>query len=1122
MKAAEIKKFFSTWGDVTYCDILKNKYTSNSNRAIVCFRPPPVSLSFMDENLQPLHNGRRGECLYMDLTTNTAQKLNLREKGESAKSQIRFDALDFSMGVISNDNRFVSAWKPSGESIFEIDYHKRIIYVKFRHKDQLYRVGVMFNEIYKGIVLDDSDTNKYVLYIQFSRPPFLWHKQDSLALLLSTFENWNEENSWQRASHIINQDSNSTEVDDSRISIGDFFAYRISLPLSNSYGELFKDSIDDLMRYNLVPHGVAVQPPTVTDISKLETIDIATLLPFKLYYLIVCLICAQKISLYSLSEECITYVNSLDPDMAEHIFMRMIETEDLLENPLTFIQQAVSRLSNGYIKLDEVPTYNTWIRRAIVTPSRIYYLPPTLEVSNRVVRHFHKQQDYFIRVIFSDEHFEKVGTNRLLYQPIFDRIEELMNKGFYLAGRHYRFLAFSSSQLREHCCWFFADTPDGIDVDFIRSWMGDFSEIKNVAKHAARMGQCFSSTRPVKTLKKEQIQEIPDVIRNGYLFSDGVGKISMSLAKEIADLYKRDSVSGAFQIRLGGYKGVLAVAPESEMGDCLVQLRPSQKKFNSDHRALEIIKTAEFMPAYLNRQVIVLLTTLGVPDSVFIALQEAYLREMEEIIHDEVLALKILALHCSSSWIIGPLRKMIQSGFLKYGDNFTKSILSLLRINVLKDIKYRARVPIELGAHLMGVMDETQTLRENQISLRFTDPKQNNLIRSYVGPALVVRNPCLHPGDIHMVEAVDCPQHHSLINCVVFSSQGSRDLPSQCSGGDLDGDTYMVLWDERLFPPRKVPPVSYTKQQNDVVSKVTIEDTAKFFVNYIVSDNLGEIANAHLSWADQSLASASSTECTWLVHLHSKAVDFVKTGIPAEFSYSLRPKLWPDFMEKPSRFTYSSVRALGKMYRDGAMKLQGKSRHPPITDVEEVQFDSKLIVTGYDKYVVEARRLKHEYDLTLKNVMNQFGIESEGEVVSGFIQSYPPTMIRKKEKTALRETLSNTINVIWRTFRKHFHDEFPKPTVKDERLTAAMQLERRRKASAWYYVTYNSNEISHQKNRYYYGANDETILNPLSATNFSLCYGDKKEKPIFISFPWIVHDILCEILLEATLFRKAN
>ena len=49
----------------------------------------------------------------------------------------------------------------------------------------------------------------------------------------------------------------------------------------------------------------------------------------------------------------------------------------------------------------------------------------------------------------------------------------------------------------------------------------------------------------------------------------------------------------------------------------------------------------------------------------------------------------------------------------------------------------------------------------------------------------------------------------------------------------------------------------------------------------MINDNLGMIANAHLVYADLSLAGAKCSECLQLAELHSMAVDFAKSGVPA-------------------------------------------------------------------------------------------------------------------------------------------------------------------------------------------------------------------------------------------------
>lgn len=38
---------------------------------------------------------------------------------------------------------------------------------------------------------------------------------------------------------------------------------------------------------------------------------------------------------------------------------------------------------------------------------------------------------------------------------------------------------------------------------------------------------------------------------------------------------------------------------------------------------------------------------------------------------------------------------------------------------------------------------------------------------------------------------------------IVFSSKGSRPLENMMSGGDLDGDVYMIMWDKDLVEGAK-------------------------------------------------------------------------------------------------------------------------------------------------------------------------------------------------------------------------------------------------------------------------------------------------------------------------------
>ena len=55
------------------------------------------------------------------------------------------------------------------------------------------------------------------------------------------------------------------------------------------------------------------------------------------------------------------------------------------------------------------------------------------------------------------------------------------------------------------------------------------------------------------------------------------------------------------------------------------------------------------------------------------------------------------------------------------------------------------------------------------------------------GRVLIFRNPCLHPGDLRLVEAVSVPELSDYKNVVIFPAHEScrTSLPDECSGGDL-------------------------------------------------------------------------------------------------------------------------------------------------------------------------------------------------------------------------------------------------------------------------------------------------------------------------------------------------
>ena len=134
----------------------------------------------------------------------------------------------------------------------------------------------------------------------------------------------------------------------------------------------------------------------------------------------------------------------------------------------------------------------------------------------------------------------------------------------------------------------------------------------------------MSASTFVARVDKNSVRIIKD-IESSYrdiLFSDGCGYISKKLLDKAAAVHNFSKVS-ALQIRFAGFKGTLmchmglgkSEAEAREMPEIL--FRNSMKKFDDGLYNLSVIRCATYSPAYLNRQVILILNHIGVPDELF-------------------------------------------------------------------------------------------------------------------------------------------------------------------------------------------------------------------------------------------------------------------------------------------------------------------------------------------------------------------------------------------------------------------------------------------------------------------------------------------------------------------------
>ena len=140
----------------------------------------------------------------------------------------------------------------------------------------------------------------------------------------------------------------------------------------------------------------------------------------------------------------------------------------------------------------------------------------------------------------------------------------------------------------------------------------------------------MSFTGSIKTFtiqKQTEIVEIPDIVteHGQYVFTNGIGKISEPMMRCVFEALDLNQTTGylpcALQIRMAGMKGVLVKAPELGSRE-VIQVRRSHIKFECERSDLKVIDYSKSCNLTWNRQVITLLSSLGIEDIAFLHRQK--------------------------------------------------------------------------------------------------------------------------------------------------------------------------------------------------------------------------------------------------------------------------------------------------------------------------------------------------------------------------------------------------------------------------------------------------------------------------------------------------------------------
>nr|POE90232.1 rna-dependent rna polymerase 1 [Quercus suber] len=940
------------------------------------------------------------------------------------------------IGTLQNESNMTVMCSifPLGQSIPEVDFslQRKIAEIRFSmmlagasdNSHEHFKINIRFSEISKMLHVCEAN-GEVSLVLPLESPPFVYRKTSDIAAThdtKSTF--WDEKQAYFRETSIFAISDKSSEITALRrrlpiVDIGRWLCYRFVVGRDVARSDAFQQA-----RQTVIDHNIEFSVPPSFDFTNSSGEDSWWWLSHN-----------QKLGRTSdhlsdfghLKQMAMSPIYlvwpvryMLEVCISQNIFHESSITKDFLEalvaigdDAVRLLEKAVDLKQRIYQPSDvfslqkvvkarkkKIPHHCATVCAVTITPSTMYFAAPIPETSNRIVREFRQYEDRFLRVKFTDERYRGaiMSADDFSQDQVYERVHITMSNGILVGDRHFEFLAYGNSQFREHGAYFFASAPD-LTVDDIRRRMGTFDHIRVIAKYAARLGQCFSTTRAMPI--RVRIERIPDIIRNNYTFTDGVGRISSFLAQMVAEelgiLNSSVHYPSIIQFRLGGCKGVLAVDPALKGN--VVHIRPSQEKFNAAFHGLEVCRVSQFSSATLNMQIILVLEALGVPAEVFRNKMREALERLDAAMTNERRAIVELSKNVDFNQTSLTLAQMIRDGFMEVQDPFTMSCLNLWRVWTIKYLKEKARIFVEKGALVLGCIDETSTLKGHfdkaardrsshqglpEIFLQISDLNNKGRFKIIEGLCILGRNPSLHPGDIRVVKAIDVPALHHLKDCVVLPQTGDRDLANMCSGGDLDGDDYLVIWDPELLPSEwNHEPQDY-EPPPPVVSDgpVSIRDIVSFFVSHMKHSNLPRIAVAHRYWADWEEESVKTDKCLRLAALHSQAVDYAKTGVPAEFPKNLRVSRWPHWSERmhvSSRSIYHSRKVLGQLY-----DMVNKAPFMPTWDQN---FDDRILKAFEiaDEVLAAAREIKTAYDEDVRRVMNQYGIKSEFEVWTTWI-----------------------------------------------------------------------------------------------------------------------------------------
>ncbi|KAK9055021.1 hypothetical protein SSX86_026100 [Deinandra increscens subsp. villosa] len=491
--------------------------------------------------------------------------------------------------------------------------------------------------------------------------------------------------------------------------------------------------------------------------------------------------------------------------------------------------------------------------------------------------------------------------------------------------------------------------------------------VPTLSKYMARLSLILSTTIKLQvdlaSVSIEEIRDIPCIDENGdvvrdddgepLIQTDGTGFISEDLAVLVPNdfqdaKYMKDK---NYEVRINfpfaplliqcrlykegfAVKGTLLV--NKKLKPRTIVVRPSMIKVRKDPRlsdtksfnSLEIVSVSHKpKAAKLSKNLIALLSVGGVPKEYFLDLLAKTLTDVQTVCFDPRAAFRIANRnqHIDDS---GLCIEMF-GALIPLNEPFFQQRLSILAKEDRKGLG-EGKIPLTESFYLIGTTDPTETLNSDEVCIIL----ENGQIS---GKVLVYRNPGVHFGDIHVLNARYVKELEEYIGNakfgIFFSTKGRRSIADEIAGGDFDGDLYWVSRNPQLlnhFKPSEPwtqiysTPNASSKRPSDLSSEEL--ESELFRLLFSTKTHSSAAGTAADSWSvlmdkyltlqdddgDDGEKNSIKKKMLHLIDLYYDALDAPRTGKKVVIPNNLKATNFPHYMDRKPKYHSTSI--LGIIY----------------------------------------------------------------------------------------------------------------------------------------------------------------------------------------------------------------